>query len=282
MLFSQSCGGAPALNGKKPRPVVTDSSTTIAPSGIVAPSAWPQAVERELAGRPLRPVRLGDARRRLVHGAELHRQRLERGERIAVDRAERRDLAAVRHQHARLVRIGEERDRRLGADQHHLLACPSAAPAPSRPRSAGAAPARGRRRARCARCRPRAWTLQPVLAAILPGQLEAARAQRSAADEQHRARRFCSALAAATTASSAGFCGCGVSRRLGRRHRPRSRPCRPAGSGWRSGPAPRARPGWRARRRSATVFDVGEVLTQCENGRAMPSMSAVSGASYLM
>src|SRR6185295_12120607 len=42
MLFSQSCGGAPALWGKKPRPVVTDSSTTIAPSGIVAPSACPR------------------------------------------------------------------------------------------------------------------------------------------------------------------------------------------------------------------------------------------------
>ena len=42
MLFSQSCGGAPALKGKKPRPVVTDSSTTMAPSGIVAPSAWPR------------------------------------------------------------------------------------------------------------------------------------------------------------------------------------------------------------------------------------------------
>ena len=26
----------------------------------------------------------------------------------------------------------------------------------------------------------------------------------------------------------------------------------------------------------------GDVLTQCENGRAMPSMSAVSGVSYLM
>ncbi len=32
----------------------------------------------------------------------------------------------------------------------------------------------------------------------------------------------------------------------------------------------------------ATVFEVGEVFTQCEKGRAMPSMSAVSGVSYLM
>src|SRR5215510_12854830 len=42
MLFSQSCGGAPTENGKKPRPVVTDSSTTIAPSGSVAPNAAPR------------------------------------------------------------------------------------------------------------------------------------------------------------------------------------------------------------------------------------------------
>src|SRR5262245_13348613 len=38
MLFIQSCGGAPAVMRKKPRPVVTDSSATIAPSGKRAPS----------------------------------------------------------------------------------------------------------------------------------------------------------------------------------------------------------------------------------------------------
>src|SRR5215470_11311374 len=34
MLVSQSCGCAPAVGAKKPRPTVTDSSTTIAFSGI--------------------------------------------------------------------------------------------------------------------------------------------------------------------------------------------------------------------------------------------------------
>ena len=96
MLFSQSCGGAPALNGKKPRPVVTNSSTTIAPSGIVAPSAWPRPSSVNLpVGRSGR-CGLGDARGLLVQRAELGRQRLERAQRIAVDRAERRHLAAVR------------------------------------------------------------------------------------------------------------------------------------------------------------------------------------------
>ncbi len=39
MLFIQSWGGAPAVALKKPRPVVTDSSETMAPSGSSAPSA---------------------------------------------------------------------------------------------------------------------------------------------------------------------------------------------------------------------------------------------------
>src|SRR6516165_8502241 len=34
MFCSQSCGGAAAVGGKKPRPVVMDSSTTIAFSGM--------------------------------------------------------------------------------------------------------------------------------------------------------------------------------------------------------------------------------------------------------
>src|SRR6185437_8668988 len=79
MLFSQSCGGAPALNGKKPRPVVTDSSTTIAPSGIVAPSAWPRPSSVNLPFG--RSGRFGWATPGLlVHRVELHRQRFERGD----------------------------------------------------------------------------------------------------------------------------------------------------------------------------------------------------------
>ena len=40
MLVSQSCGGAAAVAGKKPRPVVTDSSTMMAFSGIDSAIAW--------------------------------------------------------------------------------------------------------------------------------------------------------------------------------------------------------------------------------------------------
>ena len=61
---------------------------------------------------------------------------------------------------------------------------------------------------------------------------------------------------------------------------PRSRRCRRAGSGSRSGPAacaPRRSPRRRPRRSTCAS---GEVLTQCEDGRARPSMSVVSGASY--
>src|SRR5258708_23257613 len=39
MFCSQACGAAAAVGGKKPRPVVTDSSTTMAFSGIAIASA---------------------------------------------------------------------------------------------------------------------------------------------------------------------------------------------------------------------------------------------------
>src|ERR1700675_4043173 len=40
MFCSQSGGGAAAVGGKKPRPGVMDSSTTMAFSGIAIASAW--------------------------------------------------------------------------------------------------------------------------------------------------------------------------------------------------------------------------------------------------
>ena len=43
MLESQSCGAADLVGAKKPRPVVTASSTTIAFSGSSAPSEAPSA-----------------------------------------------------------------------------------------------------------------------------------------------------------------------------------------------------------------------------------------------
>src|SRR6201992_1307928 len=40
MFCSQSCGAAAAVGGKKPRPVVMDSSTTMAFSGMAIAIAW--------------------------------------------------------------------------------------------------------------------------------------------------------------------------------------------------------------------------------------------------
>ena len=90
-----------------------------------------------------------------------------------------------------------------------------------------------------------------------------------------------SALAAATTASLAGFCGGGVS---GVSAAPSASVHAVSAGRIRVAIWPGAtRAAWMAAAPSvATVLDVGEVFTQCENGRAMPSMSAVSGVSYLM
>ena len=90
-----------------------------------------------------------------------------------------------------------------------------------------------------------------------------------------------SALAAATTSSLAGFCGCGVS---GVSAAPSASVHAVSAGRMSVAIWPGAtRAAWMAAAPSlATVLDVGEVFTQCENGRAMPSMSAVSGVSYLM
>ena len=102
-----------------------------------------------------------------------------------LDRAQRRRLAALRRQHAGLARIGEECGRRLGAHQHHVLRAlqlglrglddemqpqhldPAGAALDAR-RAAGALDAASR------------------LRGDLAGELEAACAQRAAAEEQHR------------------------------------------------------------------------------------------------
>ena len=121
MLFSQSCGGAPALYGKKPRPVVTDSSTTIAPSGIVAPSAWPRPSSVNL---PVgRSGRLGwatpagfsfNAPSSAASASSEASGSPSTGQSVVISQS-------VRRQHAGLAGIGEEGERRLGAAQHHLL-----------------------------------------------------------------------------------------------------------------------------------------------------------------
>src|SRR5215468_9459126 len=104
MLLSQSWGGAPAVMRKKPRPVVTDSSATMAPSGRSAPS---------------------EAARGLHHlavflCADLLGQPRERGDRVLSDGGEPVDLAALRREHARLVRIGEEGHGRLRSHENEM------------------------------------------------------------------------------------------------------------------------------------------------------------------
>src|SRR5579883_1465852 len=102
MLFSQSCGGAPTENGKKPRPVVTDSSITVAPSGNVEPSAWPRPSSVNL---PLgRSGRLASATLGFSFMASS-------------------SAASASSEPSGSPSTGksEEGGRRLGADQHHVL-----------------------------------------------------------------------------------------------------------------------------------------------------------------
>ena len=90
-------------------------------------------------------------------------------------------LAAVRRQHARLARIGEERHRRLGADQDEVRTSFSTASAWSTGYGRRST-ARGRRRARCAR-----WSLgderAPVCAAMRPASSSALPRSASAAEQ---------------------------------------------------------------------------------------------------
>ena len=78
-------------------------------------------------------VRFFDKRgvRELLHGrrgggrgAECLEERLEAGEHVAIGRRELVNLAAVRHQVARLARVGEERDRRFRVDEHEVPEAP--------------------------------------------------------------------------------------------------------------------------------------------------------------
>ena len=121
MFESQSCGCAARVGAKKPRPVVTASSTTIAFSGK-------QRAERR--AERLRGDRAGGRRRRRVvdrpapaspraptasASASSARDQILLGPRQHVP------LRIRRRQQARLVGIGEKRDRHLRADQDDVL-----------------------------------------------------------------------------------------------------------------------------------------------------------------
>ncbi len=116
---SQSCRGAPAVAPGTNRPDVLPSSTTIAPSGRVAPTAAARdSAERGPAGRlgPFRRCRAAPVRRR------AHRlgQRLQGAGRVLAGTGQRVHGAARRDQVARLVRVGEEGHRGLGVHQDQV------------------------------------------------------------------------------------------------------------------------------------------------------------------
>ena len=185
-----------------------------------------------------------------------------------------------REQDARLVGIGEERDRRLGADQDDVAGRPSARRAPGRPDRECARPARGRRRAPCGQLKVwRHARVAPVFAAMRPASSRPSRAA--------PARRAGSASARPSAARRAA-CGDRLGRRPARLRRRRHRRAGPSAS-FHAVSAGRIRvaiwPGGvsaaaiAAAPSAATCLASGEVRTQPETGAATVSMSEVSGAS---
>ena len=67
------------------------------------------------------PGRIGDARRRLLARAELVRQPFERLRYVLLAPRQHMGLAILGREQARLVRIGEEGDRRARADENEML-----------------------------------------------------------------------------------------------------------------------------------------------------------------
>ena len=80
---------------------------------------WRAPAASSGAGRPVGPGRRGEGDGR-VGGAELGDERVEGGDRVVGAGGQHVDLAALGHEVAGLARVGEERDRRLGVDQHQV------------------------------------------------------------------------------------------------------------------------------------------------------------------
>ena len=116
---SQSCRGAPAVAPAMNRPDVLPSSTTIVPSGRVAPTAAARdSAERPPVGRPGRPGGAGtDPVRRCAHGLG---QSLQSARRVLAGTGQRVDGAARRHKVARLAGVREEGHRGLGVHQDEV------------------------------------------------------------------------------------------------------------------------------------------------------------------
>src|SRR3954453_15791773 len=128
MFCSQSWGAAAAVGGKKARPVVMDSSTTIAFSGIAMAMAW--AIEACVSA----PVGLVNSTWACGLASTGFAPSAEAGASTAATeflppegshggfaaRSHAVDLAALRLEQARLVGIGKKRNRIVGFDQNDV------------------------------------------------------------------------------------------------------------------------------------------------------------------
>ena len=173
------------------------------PRAASAPRASATASPFERAGRPVGPVSCGRPSGRRVgadHVGEVLRARRPRRRRRSASTC---TSQPVGHEVARLLRVGEERHRRLRVDEHEVPQSRRAARSRTRRGSRGARPPGGRRPVRVRAGNVSHSSLAPVApatrpAATSPASRTALPPTRSAAGSPER-----SALAAASTASSA-------------------------------------------------------------------------------
>ena len=235
--FSQSCGGAALVSGKKPRPKVTASSVTIALSGSSAESVAGEG----FGGRACPGAALGRGPRRaagVLRRGELICQPRQRRGRILIRAREHMDVGSGGIGSA--CRIGEERQR-LGGRRGSGVAFPRAPSPRHRPHRGSGLPAPapaarhagGALRQRAPLAGQRDWHAPaPARCRTMP------RLQHQQTPVLLRRTYACGAA----IGPARGGAGTGSARRP---RRLRSRRCRRAGSAWRSGrarcapPAPR-------------------------------------------
>ena len=112
--------GAPAVAPGANRPAVLPSSDTMAPSGSSAPTHGGDLGRVEVAGRQLGPAGGREQWRRPPGRPTSVGQRVQGADGVVGPDGQHVDLAALGHQVAGLARVGEERHRRLGVDQHQV------------------------------------------------------------------------------------------------------------------------------------------------------------------
>ena len=279
---SQSWGGQPAVAGDAQIPPVCASSTTIASSASVAPTASATAWRGERAGRAARAGTRAARRARRRGRAEPVGELGDGGDAALGDVGEHVHLAAVGHEVAGLAGVGEERHRRLRADEDEV-----AQPGELRRRELGeVAEPLDRRDARAAPDAGREHLGEDLGAGggrDRVGEREGRLVAHGVVAEEERR-----GLAAREHLGRDGDgLGLGRERRgeraAGRpRRRRRTTTRRRAGSAWRSRPgasAPRRRP--RRRRRRAARGRLDRRI-QPDTFAASVSMSLSSGASYCL